>query len=182
MSEEWMEAEKTALEPVMEQLRKQSETLRELEFAMMAAEDAYEQAKARFTEYATKTLPQLYLDNGIDSLTLSDGKTIRIATKTRASILKGADNGKTSKALIGKWLREHDGENLITSTITVDEQAKPMLNKVGIPYSEDMDINTNSLKAFIVGALGQSGSPATITMDDLPKGLSFYQWQQAEVV
>lgn len=178
--EDWME-QIGPEETVMAQMQAQAKELTRLEFEMMAAEDAFNRAKAAFTEYATKTLPELYLRNGIDSLTTSEGKTIRIVTKTRASIKKGADNGKTSQQQIGAWLRKHGGEALIKSKINVDSQAVPRLQEAGVPYEEVIDINTNALKSFIVGALGQSGSPATITADDLPEGLSFYQWQQAEI-
>lgn len=179
----WMDevAQNEMTGDLMKQLQEQTAKLRELEFAMMAAEDAYNQAKDAFTEYATKILPDLYLRNGIDSMTTTDGKTVRIVTKTSASIKKGSDQGATSKRQIAEWLRKHDGAHLIKQQNVVDGQATQMLVDAGIPFRADMDINTNSLKAFIVGALGQTGSPATITADDLPQGLSFYQWSQAEV-
>ena len=168
---------------VLVALRKQSETLRQLEFEMMAAEDAYKQAQARYTEFATKVLPEMYLSAGVDSLTTSDGKMIRIVTKTSASIKKGTDNGKTSKQLIAKWLREHNGEALIKNEFIVPASQKELLVKYGIINEEIVDVNTNALKKFLTDALGQGGSPATITQDELPSNtaLSFYQWNQAEV-
>lgn len=177
----WMTQENQPAGQLMAEIQKQTEELRRLEFEMMAAEDAFEKAKKAFNDFAIKTLPDLYLTNGITSMSTPDGATISIVTKTSASIKKGSDQGKTSKQSIAKWLREHNGENLIKSECHVASEARHLLEETGIPYEETMDINTNSLKAFVIDALGQNGSPATITPDDLPQGLSFYQWNQAEV-
>ena len=42
-------------------------------------------------------------------------------------------------------------------------------------------MNTNSVKAFVLDQLGQKGSPATITTEDLPKGLNFFQFDEMEI-
>ena len=51
-----------------------------------------------------------------------------------------------------------------------------------IIYEEKTTMNTNSVKAFLLDQLGQKGSPATITKEDLPKGLNFYQFDEMEIV
>lgn len=180
MALEYLESEDTGT--VVESLKASADKLTELEFNMLAAEEAYNSAKAAYTEYATKVLPEAMLSQGVDLISTTQGLQIRVVTKTSASIKKGSDNGATSKNKIGAWLRTHNGENLIKSECIVDTAAKHLLEESGVPFKETMDINTNALKAFIIDALGQNGSPATITLDDMPEGLSFYQWNQAEVI
>lgn len=176
----WMEEVDTTNPQLLKEVQEQTQKLLQLEYEMMVAEDAYNQAKQRYTEYATKELPEKYLSAGISSLTTPEGRTIRIVTHTRASIKKGKDDGRSAKQSIAAWLRQHGGDNLIKSECIVDPEAKHLLVEVGVPFEEVTDINTNSLKAFIIDGLGQNGAVATLNVSDLPEGLSFYQWNQAE--
>ena len=55
------------------------------------------------------------------------------------------------------------------------------MKQAGVIYEEQTTMNTNAVKAFLLDQLGQKGSPATITKEDLPHGLNFYQFDEMEV-
>lgn len=179
---DWMDGEVKPDYNVMQQMNEFAQRLRQLDFEMMEAEEAYNKAKAKRDEFATKVLPEYFTANGMSSIKCQDGVRIDIVTQTRASIKKGKDDGETAKANIAKWLRSHNGEGLIKSICQVPSSEIAKLQQAGIIFQEKTDINTNSLKAFIIDALGQNGSPATITQQDIPDGLSFFQWNEAKAI
>lgn len=166
---------------VSEQMNQYISHLRELEYEMMCTEEAFKKAKAKRDEFATKVLPEFFAAQGVASIKCEDGARIDIVTQTKASIKKGNDDGESAKASIATWLRSHGAESLIKSKCYVPAAYLEQLKQTRIPFEEKVDINTNSLKAYIIDALGQNGSPATITPDDIPQGLSFYQWNEAKV-
>lgn len=166
---------------LLQQINKDCDKLVELKMQMMLAEEKFEAAKKAYNDFAVKQLPQLFKNNGMDSISMRDGTMVRIVTKTRASILKGSDDGKTSKEKVAKWLREHKAEHLIKEQLIVPQSQLDALKEAGITFQEDMSINTNSLKALIIDMLGQNGGTPVINNDDLPEGLSFYQWNEAEI-
>lgn len=173
MSESWMEEVEPETDPkIMVKLQQASEKLRQLEYEMMVAEDAYNQAKAAFTAYATKELPEAYLAYGIQSMSLADGTVINIKRHTTASIKKGQEQS------VVDFLRVHQGEHLIKGELAVSVNDLSALKRAGIPFEEKTTVNTNSLKAFVLDEMGQG----RINEGDLPSGLRWYQWDQAEVV
>ena len=88
----------------------------------------------------------------------------------------------TDRANVAKWLREHNGESLVKSECICPSSQIQALKNAGIIYEEETTMNTNAVKAFLIDQLGQKGSPAVITKEDLPKGLNFYQFDEMEVV
>lgn len=166
---------------MLQQVRQSCEKLIELRTQMLIAEERFEQAKKAYDQYACVDLPQMFKNNGLDMLSMQDGTQLRVVTKTKASILKGKDDGASSLKNITAWLREHNNEQLINSECIVPVSQLEKLKAAGVIYEEKTAVNTNSLKALIIDMLGQTGSPAIITKDDLPSGLSFYQWDEMEV-
>lgn len=166
---------------LLQQVRADCQKLMELKFQMEMAEEAFKEAQKAYSDFATRALPQQFKDCGLESLSTSEGVKLVMTTKTRASIKKGTDDGRTSKASICKWLREHDCEYLIKEQLIVPQSQLEAVKKAGIIFEEDVTVNTSSLKVQIMDMLGQRGSPAIINKDDLPEGLSFYQWEEIEV-
>lgn len=165
---------------LLQQVRNDCDKLLQLKFQMEMAEENFKKAQKAYADFATKQLPEKFKANGIDILGCGN-VNIRITTKTRASILKGKDDGTTSKANIAKWLRERGYDEYIKEQLIVPQSQLEACKAAGISFQEDMDINTNKLKALVIDLLGQNGSPALINKDEIPEGFSFYQWDEAEV-
>lgn len=166
---------------LLHQIRTDCDQLIELKAQMDLAEERFKQAKKAYDTFACQQLPHLFKNNGLDSISTTNGLHVRIVTQTRASIKKGSDEGLSSKQEIGKWLHKLGAEHLISSQCIVPSSQKEKLTASGVIFQEKVDINTNSLKAFICDQLGQKGSPATITLQDIPKSISFFQWDEAIV-
>lgn len=163
---------------LMAQIKDHVKKLRNLQWEMMKAEEAFKKAEEAYLDYSRKVMPDLFKMNGLDMLQMEDGSIVRVTTKTTCSINKN----DADKANVAKWLREHDGETLVKSECIVPPSQIPLMKQAGVIYEEETTMNTNAVKAFLLDQLGQKGSPATITKEDLPKGLNFYQFDEMEVI
>lgn len=163
---------------LMAQIKEHVKTLRQKQWAMIQAEEALRKATDDYNNYSRTVMPDLFKMNGLDMLQMEDGSIVRVTTKTTCSINKN----DADKANVAKWLREHEGGELVKSECIVPTSQIPMLQAQGIIYEEQTTMNTNAVKAFLLDQLGQKGSPATITKEELPKGLNFYQYDEMEVI
>lgn len=163
---------------LMQQIKGHVAKLRQLQWAMIEAEEAYKQAEKAYCDFSRNVLPEMFRMNGLDALTMEDGAMVRVVTKTTCSINKN-DNDRNN---VANWLREHGADNLVKSECIVPVSQIEKLKAQNIIYEEETTMNTNSVKAFIIDQLGQKGSPATITKEDLPKGLNFFQFEEMEVI
>lgn len=162
---------------LMAQIKDHVAELRKRQWAVMEAEEALRKAQASYDDYSQHVLPDLFKMNGLDMLQMEDGAIVRVITTTRCSINKN----DADKQNVAKWLREHNGETLVKSECICPSSQLEALKKAGIIYEEETTMNTNAVKAFLLDQLGQKGSPAVITKEDLPKGLNFYQFDEMEV-
>lgn len=163
---------------LMAQIKEHVKTLRQKQWAMMEAEEAFKKAEAAYFEYSRTVMPDLFKMNGLDMIQMDDGSIVRVATKTNCSINKN----DADKANVAKWLREHEGGDLVKAECIVPVSQEDAMKAAGIIYEEKTTMNTNAVKAFLLDQLGQKGAPAKITKEDLPKGLNFYQFDEMEVV
>lgn len=171
-----VEIEQTA--NLMAQITEHVNELRKRKWAVEEAEEVLRKAQASYDEYSQHVLPDLFKMNGLDTLKLEDGSIVRVITTTRCSINKN----DTDRANVAEWLRGHNGESLVKSECICPSSQLQALKNAGIIYQEETTMNTNAVKAFLLDQLGQKGSPAVITKEDLPKGLNFYQFDEMEVV
>ena len=162
---------------LMSQIQQSTDVLLQLKWSVEKAQEALDKATKQYTDYAQHTLPDLFRLNGIESLAMSNGSTVSVVTKTSCSINKN----DRDKANVAQWLREHDGESLVKSELIVPPSQKEKLQQMQVTFDENTTMNTNSVKAFVISQLGQKGGPATITTEDLPKGLNFYQFDDMEI-
>lgn len=162
---------------LMEQIQNHIGILRGLQWKMIEAEEAFKAAEKAYLDYSRNVMPDLFKLNGLDALRLDDGSMIRVVTKTQCSINKN-DQDRNN---VAKWLREHGAENLVKSECIVPPSQIEKLKAASIIYEEETSMNTNSVKAFVLDQLGQKTSPATITKEDLPKGLNFFQFDEMEI-
>lgn len=162
---------------LMAQIQEHVKKLRALQWKMIEAEEAFKKAEKDYNDYSRTVMPDLFKMNGLDMLKLEDGSIVRVVTKTQCSINKN----DTDKANVAKWLREHEGADLVKSECIVPVSQKAAMDTAGIIYQEETTMNTNAVKAFLLDQLGQKGAPAVITKEDLPKGLNFYQFDEMEI-
>lgn len=140
---------------------------------MEEARNVYETLKKDYEEYAIHTVPDIFFNAGVSNVGLADGRTVAIVARTVCNI------NKQKKNEIAQWLESHGGGNLVYSQNIVNDTS--LLEKYNIPYEKTVEMNTNSVKAWVMDALGQKGGVAQITTQDIPKGLNFFQFNMAEV-
>lgn len=170
-----VEIEQTA--GLMKQIQDHVKKLRALQWKMIEAEEAFKNAEKEYNEYSRTVMPDLFKMNGLDMLRMDDGSIVRVTTKTTCSINKN-DNDRNN---VANWLREHGAGQLVKSECIVPTSQKDKMTAAGIIFQEETTMNTNSVKAFIIDQLGQKGAPATISKEDLPKGLNFFQFDEMEI-
>lgn len=179
MSQEY-ELDDVAIEQtsnLMAQIKEHVSKLRKLKWEVELATEALKKAEAAYDDFSQHVLPDLFKMNGLDMLQMDDGSIVRVITTTRCSINKN----DTDKQNVAKWLREHNGEALVKSECICPSSQLDALRRAGIIYEETTTMNTNAVKAFLLDQLGQKGSPAVITKEDLPKGLNFFQYDEMEI-
>lgn len=164
--------------PVMsEQVRKAIAKYQTLRLAVVKAEAAFKKATAEYEKFAREDLVNEFGNAGLAAVMMDDGSIISIENVTRCSLNKNP----ADKENVVKWLREHDAGNLVKSECIVPATRIQELRMASIPFKEDVSINTNSVKAFLLDALGQKGAPATISVEDIPKGIGWFQYKEATV-
>lgn len=170
-------AETKVPDTLMAQVKEQVNYMRGLKDRMDAAEANYKAAKDAYDLFAQKTLPDLFKLNGLSAVADDDGHIYAVETVTHCAINKSDADKKN----VIQWLRDHDAGSLVQSECIVPVSQVDKLQANNITYEENTSVNTNSVKSFLLGALGQKESPATISVDDLPKGLNFFQFDQVVV-
>lgn len=162
---------------LMKQIQEHVAKLKKLKWDVELATEALDKAQKAYDDFSQHVLPDLFKMNGLDMLKTDDGAIVRVITTTRCSINKNDED----KQNVAKWLRNHNGEALVKSECVCPSSQLDALKKAGIIYQEETTMNTNAVKAFLLDQLGQKGSPAVISKEDLPKGLNFYQYDEMEI-
>ena len=164
-----VKADSTAMDEVKAQVAR----FRELKHALDAAEVAYKSAQMMYDNFCQQILSQTLRQNGLEALKCDDGTLLTVEQQTKCSIKKD----KASKDNVAAWLREQGADNMIKSQLIVMPSAKAQLDRLGIAYDEDVSMNTNSVKAYILGEMRMGN----LTSEDLPSGLSWYQFDTISV-
>lgn len=162
---------------LMKQIQEHVAKLKKLKWDVELATEALKKAQDAYDDFSQHVLPDLFKMNGLDMLRTDDGAIVRVITTTRCSINKN----DADKQNVAEWLRNHNGESLVKSECICPSSQLQALKNAGIIYQEETTMNTNAVKAFLLDQLGQKGSPAVITKEDLPKGLNFYQYDEMEI-
>lgn len=162
---------------LMKQIQEHVAKLKKLKWDVELATEALKKAQDAYDDFSQHVLPDLFKMNGLDMLRTDDGAIVRVITTTRCSINKN----DADKQNVAEWLRSHNGESLVKSECICPSSQMAALKANGIIYQEETTMNTNAVKAFLLDQLGQKGSPAVISKEDLPKGLNFYQYDEMEI-
>lgn len=144
-------------------------TLKKALDAMTKAEMQYEIAKEKYEQEVKKTSELLRL-NGLEALKCEDGSQLELVQNVRCSISK---SGKDS---VAQWLRQQGAERLVKSQLVVDSSHSSELKNMGIAYDEEVEMNTNSVKAWVKGEMEMGN----VSVSDLPKGLSWFSYEEVK--
>ena len=131
-------------------IQQYGEDLSDIQDEIILAEAALSNAKSRFNEIATKTLPDLMNEIGIEELKLKDGSLIRKSDVVYARI-KNPD-------VAFNWLKSQGEDSIIDNTFTLkfkkgEEAAvldlKEILEVFDINYTNKQDVHWKRLESFI---------------------------------
>lgn len=152
-----------------EQLRESMDELLRRKRVLEDCEYALEKAKKAYDEHNKKVVAELMHNNGLEEVKLSSGITAQVKTKTYTSV------NREKIAQVAEWLEKNDGGHLIKKDCTVADNYATLLETLDIPFKKNMNVNTSSLKTFLLDKMGQKGGYAYINPDSLPDGISFFQ-------
>ncbi len=172
----WMD--EVEVKPFMSEVNQQIKRLTELKWKMEEAEEALKKAEKEYNDFVHSTFCQVFRANGLESFKLADGTRINVVTKTSCSINKN----DTDRERVAEWLRAHGADTLVKSELHVTSEHKAELDSMGIPNEETTSMNTNAVKAWLLDQLGQKGGVAQISVEDIPKGINFYQYDDVEIL
>ena len=162
---------------VLKNLSEMGEQLKKLKVEMMLAEAAAEKAKKAYEHYANVIIPQEMFSAGVDSIGLVSGGRLTLKHNFYCQPNKNAED----RAKIVKWLRENGGEYLVAHNATVSADDMDKLNDQGIPFVENTNVNTASLKAFLKDKIGATTGVQQIAISDIPACIHFYEVTNVEV-
>lgn len=171
MAAEWLDevkADGTAMAEVNAMVSK----LRTAQFAMDNAEQVFINLKNEYQKIVQEVC-QCFRNNGLEALQCSDGHSIQITSNVRCSIKKD----DASKKEVARWLRDRGMDNLVKSELIVMPSQKQKLDSIGVAYDETLDMNTNSVKAYVRGEL----DCGTLDRTEIPQGLSWFEYDDVVI-
>lgn len=162
---------------ILKNLSQMGEQLKQLHVKMLEAQALAEQAKKAYEHYANVVIPQEMFSAGVDSIGLSSGGMLRV----KRNYYCQPNKNDTDKAIIAKWLRDNGGGHLIKSDVKVAIDDALKLKGMGIPYIENITVNTTSLKAFLKDKIGTTTGIQQISIDDIPACIHFQEVTTVEL-
>lgn len=162
---------------VLKNLSAMGETLKELNLAMLKAQEKADRAKKAYEHYANVIIPQEMFSAGIDSISLATGGRLTVKRNFYCQPNKNEEDRKK----IVKWLRENGGGHLVKHDATVAAVDMEKLEKSGIPFAENTSVNTTSLKAFLKDKIGATTGVQQIAVEDIPACIHFQEVTTVEL-
>ena len=163
---------------VLSKLKEMGEHLKELKMKQLLAEEEADKAKKAYEHFANVIIPAQMHACGVDSITLSSGGTLSVTHKFYCQPNKNPEDRKK----IYEWLKKYNGEHLLKKTASVASDDISKLTNAGIPFIENNDVNTQSLKSFIKSGLGLSDGPQQFDLQDIPECIHFQEVSAAEII
>lgn len=165
----WLDDEKVEVGVEWKQkLEQEVEKLRQLKFEMDSAESVFNAARHAYADYVQHFTSSLTA-NGLSSLTTSDGSIIEVVDKVRCSVKK------EKMRELCEWLRGRGMGNMVSSHLEVPASFSTILDEKGVPFDEKVDVNTNSVKAYVKGELERG------ELEEVPDMLSWYAYSEVVV-
>lgn len=167
---------KSAME-IQKDLAKMAETLTELEFKYITAQEKMEQAKKLYDEFRCVTLPNAFRMAGVLGIETTQGARVMVERKYYCTPNKGEEDQK----IMMNWLEKNGGNDLIKRQAIVDAAQIQKLIEAKIPHSQKKEVNTQSLKAWLKRCVGENKNVATIKIEDIPPCMHFVCLDEAVV-
>jgi hypothetical protein len=145
---------------------------------MKRTEEAFEAAKKAYDSYRLLTLPTEMLMHGVTSITTVHGQQVQVNTKYYCS----PNKNDADKQQMREWLIANKGQHLIKEHAVVPQEAIKQLEEAHIPFDRDINVNTNSLKAWLKGQVGASEGAAVLDINEIPNYIHFIMRDEAEVI
>lgn len=162
---------------VLKNLSSMGEKLKELQLKMMSAQAAADQAKKEFEHFANVIIPQEMFSAGVDSIGLSSGGMLKI----KRNFYCQPNKNEADRKKIVEWLRANGGGHIVKNNATVATDDIDKLKADGIPFIENTDVNTTSLKAFIKDKIGATTGVQQIKPEDIPACIHFQEVTTVEL-
>jgi hypothetical protein len=164
-------------EGVLQNLGKMGEFLKELKLKCLKAEAAYKDAQKELDYYSSSVLPMAMFNAGVQEISLMSGGKMAYERKFYCQ----PNKNDADRRLIADWLRENGGEYLIKAKASIDEAQFDKLKAAEIPYTEVVDVNTTSLKAFLKDKIGAKTGMQQIQVSDIPDCIHFQEVGQVTI-
>lgn len=162
---------------ILKNLSAMGEQLKALQVAMLEAQAAAEQAKKAYEHYANVIIPQEMFSAGVDSIGLASGGMLKVKRNFYCQPNKNPEDRKK----IVDWLRANGGEHLVKHDASVSAEDMDKLEANGIPFIENTNVNTTSLKAFLKDKIGASTGVQQINIEDIPACIHFQEVTTVEL-
>lgn len=162
---------------VLKNLSTMGEKLKELQLKMLETQAAAEQAKKEFEHYANVIIPQEMFSAGVDSIGLASGGSLKVKRNFYCQPNKNPEDKKK----IVEWLRANGGGHLVKHDASVSAEDMDKLEKNGIPFIENTNVNTTSLKAFLKDKIGATTGVQQIQVEDIPACIHFQEVTTVEL-
>lgn len=162
---------------VLKNLSQMGEKLKELQIRMLEAQTIADQAKKEYEHFANVIIPQEMFSAGVDSIGLTSGGSLKVKHNFYCQPNKNPEDRKK----IVDWLRANGGGHLVKHDASVSAEDMDKLEQNGIPYVENTNVNTTSLKAFLKDKIGATTGVQQITVDDIPECIHFQEVTTVEL-
>lgn len=155
---------------VMKMINEQTLQLQQMRREMQEYEEKYMLAKANY-DTANELLARHMIESGIFSCLTENGSKVEIATKISCTI------AKDKKHDVAEWLRKLGMADKVQVTVNVAHDYIPLLDKAGIQYQENEEVNTNAVKGLITSMMKDN----KMSMDSIPRGVSYTQLNTVKI-
>lgn len=162
---------------VLKNLSQMGETLKALKVKMLTAQAEADQAKKEYEHYANVLIPQQMFSAGVDCIGLASGGMLKVKRNFYCQPNKNAEDRKK----IVEWLRANGGDYLVKHNASVSAEDMKKLEVNGIPFIENTDVNTTSLKSFIKDKLGVTTGVQQLSIEDIPTCIHFQEVTTTEL-
>lgn len=163
----------------MKDVLEKIKVMRKLEFKAIELQEQADKAKQDYEKYKASTVVAAMTSAGVYTLQDENGLTIKLEN----NYFLQPNKNDADRKLIAEWLKKQGGDHLLKHQGIVPEGELEKLKAANIPFDDKTDVNTNSLKAFLLDALGvKKGGVAKIKLEDIPECMHFVVAQDVKVV
>lgn len=177
MSDAFLEGINGTDKSILKNLASMGEKLKELQKKMLEDAARAEQSKKEFEHYANVIMPQEMFSAGVESIGLASGGSLRV----KRNYYCQPNKNDADRATIAQWLRDNGGAHLVKHDASVSAEDMDKLQAAGIPFIENTNVNTTSLKAFLKDKLGVTTGVQQITIDQIPACMHFQEVNTVEI-